>query len=56
MYRYIVIVDHLGSMDGPCYIQNRALMKHVIKRSRCTITPFNNFVSAAPKVFKSISK
>ena len=25
MYRYIVIVDHLGSMDGPCYIQNRAL-------------------------------
>ena len=35
MYRYIVIEDLLRSMDGPCYIQNRALTKHVIKRSRC---------------------
>ena len=35
MYRYIVILDHLGSMGGPCYIQNRALTKRVIKRSRC---------------------
>ena len=36
MYRYIVIEDHLGSMDGPCYIQNSALTKRVIKRSRCS--------------------
>ena len=34
-YRYIAKLYHLGSMNGPCYIQNRAVTKRVIKRSRC---------------------
>ena len=34
---YIVKLDHLGSMNGPCYIQNRAVMNRVIKRSRCIL-------------------
>ena len=37
MYRYIVIVDNLESLDGQCSIQNRALTKQVIKRSRCIL-------------------
>ena len=35
MYRYIAKLDYLGSMNGPCYIQNRAVMNRVIKRSSC---------------------
>ena len=35
IYRYIAKLDHLGSMNGPCYIQNRAVKNCVIKRSRC---------------------
>ena len=33
---YITKLDHLGSMNGLCYIQNRAVTNHVIKRFRCT--------------------
>ena len=38
MYRHIAKIvrnDQLGSNSGQCYIQNRVVMKHVIKRSRC---------------------
>ena len=34
---YIGKLDHLGSMNGPCYIQNRAVMNRVIKRSQLNV-------------------
>ena len=40
MYRYIAKLDYLGSMNGPCYIQNLAVMNRVIKRSRCILLLF----------------
>ena len=46
MYKYIAKLDHLGSMNGPCYIQNRAVTNRVIKRSRCI------FSSPEPKAHK----
>ena len=36
MYSYIaksVFDDHLGSSNEPCYIQNRVITNHVIKRT-----------------------
>ena len=39
MYCHIaksVLNDHLGSSNDPCYIQNRVILNHVIKRLRCT--------------------
>ena len=35
MYRHIASIAQLGSNSDPCYIQNRVVMKRVIKRSRC---------------------
>ena len=38
MYSYIVksvFIDHLGSSNDPCYIQNHVIMDRVIKRLRC---------------------
>ena len=35
MYRHIADIVQLASTNDPCYIQNRVVMKRVIKRSRC---------------------
>ena len=35
-YQHIAKLDHLGSMNGLCFIQNRAVTNHVIKMSGCT--------------------
>ena len=35
MYRYIAKIVQLGSNNDQCYIQNRVVTNHVIKRSRC---------------------
>ena len=35
----IAKLDHLKAINGPCYIQNSAVSKRVIKRSRCNLFP-----------------
>ena len=35
MYRHIANIVQMGSNIDLCYIQNRVVTKHVIKRSRC---------------------
>ena len=35
MYRYIAKIVQLGSNNDQCYIQNRVVANHLIKKSRC---------------------
>ena len=44
MYRYIAKFDHLGSMNGLCYIQNRDVMNRLIKLSRCTLNMYTTMM------------
>ena len=47
MYRHIAKIeknDHLGSNNDQCYIQNHAVLEHVIKRSRAQLFKINDIV------------
>ena len=35
MYRHMAKIVQLGSNNDQCYVYNRVVMNHVIKRSRC---------------------
>ena len=49
MYSYIEKSDsndNLGSSTDPCYIQNRVITNHVIKRLRCILSILQSGVTS----------
>ena len=56
MYSYIaksLFNDHLGSINDPCYIKNRVIMNHGIKRLRCMFIFFQFFSNFTVKLIST---